>query len=118
MLVDAHTLPGGETIDADVCIAGAGPAGLTVALELARAGVGVVLVERGNEPLGGEVEGMYPSLESTRAGGVGGTAAMWDAELAPGRYGARYAPLAPIDFEARDAAPLRGWPFDRRELDP
>jgi choline dehydrogenase-like flavoprotein len=76
------------------------------------------LLERGDEPLAGEVEGTYPPLETARAGGIGGTAGMWDAELAPGRYGARYAPLAPIDFEERDDLPMSGWPFCRRELDP
>jgi choline dehydrogenase-like flavoprotein len=118
MLIDAHTLGGGETIEADVCIAGAGPAGLAVALELGAAGVAVVLIERGSDSLDGEVDGTYPSLESTRAGGLGGSAALWDAELAPGRYGARYAPLAPIDFEARDGVPLTGWPLHRQQLDP
>lgn len=71
------------------------------------------------EDPGGEVEGEpYPSLSETRAGGIGGTAALWDAELARGSMGARYAPLARIDFEQRDAVPMSGWPFSRETLDP
>ena len=59
-----------------------------------------------------------PPLASTRTGGVGGTAALWTAELAHGQLGARYAPLAPIDFEAREDIPWSGWPFGRAHLEP
>ena len=118
MLVDARTIAPGEVVEADVCVAGAGPAGLVTALELAEAGATVALLERGDEPLEGEVEGRYPELASTRAGGIGGTAAVWEAELAPETFGARYAPLAPIDFEEREQVPWSGWPFGRAELDP
>jgi choline dehydrogenase-like flavoprotein len=118
MLVDARRIPTGEALEADVCVAGAGPAGLATALELEAAGATVVLLERGGEPLPGEVEGTYPPLESMRAGGIGGSAALWAAELAPGSFGARYAPLAPIDFEEREDVPWSGWPFRRAELDP
>jgi len=118
MRVNARALASGGVLEVDVCIAGAGPAGLTLAVELERAGMTVGLLERGGEPLTGEVEGMYPSLESARASGVGGTATIWDAEVARGRYGARYAPLAAIDFEEREGFPMSGWPFSRRELDP
>jgi choline dehydrogenase-like flavoprotein len=115
--VDARELADGAVVEADVCVAGAGPAGLVVATELDVAGSDVVLVERGSEPSPGEVAGVYPALESTRAGGVGGTAALWDAELAPGRYGARFAPLSAIDFEEREGWPESGWPLRRSELD-
>jgi choline dehydrogenase-like flavoprotein len=70
-------------------------------------------------PPEGEVEGdPYPPLSTTRAGGVGGSAALWYAELAPGIFGARYAPLAPIDFEERPGILTSGWPFGREVLDP
>jgi choline dehydrogenase-like flavoprotein len=117
MYVDATTLGEGDVVEADVCVAGAGPAGIATALELASGGVDVALVERGARTLEGEVEGNYPPLESARAGGIGGTAALWVAELAPGTYGARYAPLAPLDFEEREDVPWSGWPFGRSELD-
>src|SRR5919206_534130 len=118
VFVDARTVADGEVVEADVCVAGGGVAGLATALELEEAGVRVALVERGGSPVDGEVEGSYPPLASTRAGGLGGTAALWTAELAPGRLGARYAPLAPIDFEAREGIPSSGWPFGRAHLEP
>ena len=117
MLVEAHTVADGEVVEADVCVAGGGVAGLATALELEEAGVRVALVERGQVE-DAEVEGSYPPLSTTRAAGFGGTAALWTAELAPGQLGARYAPLAPIDFEAREGVPWSGWPFGRAHLEP
>src|SRR5919201_1104183 len=118
VFVDARTVADGEVVEADVCVAGGGVAGLVTALELEAAGVRVALVERSEDLEDGEVEGSYPPLASTRAGGLGGTASVWTSELAPGQLGARYAPLAPIDFEAREAIPWSGWPFDRPHLEP
>jgi glycine/D-amino acid oxidase-like deaminating enzyme len=118
MVVDARTVADGEAVEADVCVAGGGVAGLATALELEAAGVRVALVEHGEDLEDGEVKGAYPPLASTRAGGLGGTAAVWTSELAPGQLGARCAPLAPIDFEAREGIPWSGWPFDRAHLEP
>ena len=47
MLTDARTLAAGATIEADVCIAGAGAAGITIALDLRAAGLSVVVLESG-----------------------------------------------------------------------
>ena len=44
MLLDANDLPTGETLTADVCIAGAGAAGITLALALRDAGLDVILL--------------------------------------------------------------------------
>src|SRR5205823_3588635 len=118
VLVDARSLAAGARLEADVCVVGAGPAGLAVTSELDGRGPSVVVLAGSSEAVPGEVSGdPYPALSGTRAGGIGGTAALWDAELAPGSFGARYAPLAPIDFEERHA-PGSGWPFDRNTLDP
>lgn len=47
-------------MEADVCVAGAGPAGIAVALELEARGLDVVLLEQGPEvELGGDVDGAY-----------------------------------------------------------
>jgi choline dehydrogenase-like flavoprotein len=60
----------------------------------------------------------YPPLASTRGGGIGGSASLWYAEVERGGFGARYGPLAPIDFEERAGIPGSGWPFGRETLDP
>ncbi|MBW2236954.1 MAG: FAD-dependent oxidoreductase, partial [Deltaproteobacteria bacterium] len=45
MLLDARQLEPGTLIEADVCIVGAGAAGITVARDLGRAGLRVALLE-------------------------------------------------------------------------
>ncbi|MBW2373291.1 MAG: GMC family oxidoreductase, partial [Deltaproteobacteria bacterium] len=55
MLLDARQLEPGTLIEADVCIVGAGAAGITVARDLGRAGLRVALLESG---------GLVPSLPS------------------------------------------------------
>jgi 2-polyprenyl-6-methoxyphenol hydroxylase-like FAD-dependent oxidoreductase len=47
VLHDARTLLDGCELRAEVCIAGSGPAGITLALERGRAGVNVVVLEAG-----------------------------------------------------------------------
>jgi choline dehydrogenase-like flavoprotein len=119
VLVDGRSLADGARLEGDVCVVGAGPAGLAVALGLEETGAKVVALAGPEDELAGEVVGdAYPPLAETRAGGIGGTAALWSAEVAPRTMGVRYAPLSPIDFEARSAVPGSGWPFGRDTLDP
>ena len=47
MIIDARNLPQGETVNCDVCIVGAGAAGITLACELRDKGMQVVLLESG-----------------------------------------------------------------------
>jgi choline dehydrogenase-like flavoprotein len=47
MLIDANELADNSQIDCDVCIAGSGPAGITIASELAGTALQVCLVESG-----------------------------------------------------------------------
>ena len=121
--------------EADVCVVGAGPAGLALAGALADAGVRVVLVEGGREVrhLGdvlAEGQDAYPQddVTRTRAGGLGGTAGIWSYRITnldhqggdpdAGPRGCRYAPMDPVDFEARAEVPHSGWPLTRADLDP
>ena len=71
-----------STLLSEVCIVGAGPAGITLALELADKGVDVVLLEGGGmappEPEGldlyrGEVNGRQYPLRASRLRYFGGT---------------------------------------------
>jgi choline dehydrogenase-like flavoprotein len=111
-----------------VCVVGAGPAGLVVALELASRGARVLVVEagdRGGDPRGDEdlmrgtaLGDPYGELHRIRAQGVGGTARIWAAAVGDGEALARFVPLDPIDFEQREQMPHSGWPLARADLDP
>lgn len=111
-------------IDTDLCIVGAGPAGISIARALADSGVRICLlesggpdVERGAQRLNrGEIDG-YPlhQLHQSRVRAFGGTL-RHARVLSGGGWLAR--PLDPIDFETRPGRPDFGWPFDRDQLMP
>lgn len=127
---------GSSHIGADVCVVGAGPAGLAVAAELSRVGVDVVVLEAGgaaydrhrrsNAPqivrdhlLGaqalarGRNRGVpYYPLRLSRARGLGGST---NALLS---HGLRARPLDSIDFEPRSGAGghTAGWPIAYEEF--
>ncbi len=126
MELDARRLPDGSRVDTDVCIIGAGPAGIALARELLGANIDVLLVESGgwdadewsqalNE---GTVAGSeYAGLRLTRHRRVGGSTAIWNTPV--GReQGAKYLPLDPWDFDPPRGSNLTGWPIGREFLDP
>ncbi len=131
MVIDARkSLPSGH-LEAEVCIVGAGPAGLTLAHELARTGVRVCLLESGGPSAGppgrrlnvGEVDSPHGYRKETlmegRSRQLGGSAGLWN-HLWRGHAGRwiRYLPLDPIDFERRDWVPESGWPVSHAEMQP
>ena len=127
MIVDSLTVSNDETIDTDVCIAGAGIAGITLARELIGAHCRVCLVECGGlKPdnvtqsffWGESVGHPYYPLDTTRSCGMGGSGHRWNIDLQTGDFGVRLHPLAAIDFEKRDWVPNSGWPFNKTHLDP
>lgn len=132
MLIDARSLPNGHEIDADVCVIGAGPAGLTLAREFASSGLEIVILESGgdgSDPTAdaaaqelshGETTGdVYSTLREIRRRGLGGTAALWSYPVPLGfQDGLRCCRLDAIDFEKRDWIDHSGWPFGLSELAP
>jgi choline dehydrogenase-like flavoprotein len=107
-----------ETIEADVAVVGAGPAGIVVGLELARAGHDVVLIESGGtrfdpktQRLGDAVDGdphhVELSLATRRQ--VGGASNLW---------GGRCVPFDPIDFEPRPIVGEARWPVAYGDVSP
>ena len=116
----------GAPVEADVCIIGAGPAGLAIASALAATGRSIVLIESGGEAEDPDAEALndgdvtgdaYAGLRATRHRQLGGTAAIWNTRT-PGGIGAKFAPLDPIDFEARNDVALSGWPFSFTDVRP
>ena len=124
MILDGRQVESGTELEADVCVIGAGPAGIALAIELDAAGLRVCLVESGgtdldrradalNELVDNGSNGELGTPNGTRRRQFGGTSHMWQVRLKRLSTGARYLPLSPIDFEHRELGPKSGWPFDR-----
>jgi choline dehydrogenase-like flavoprotein len=124
MLIDARDLPAGTVLQTDVCIVGAGAAGITMARRLSGRGRRVLLLESGGfeadpatsalasgdlvgEPMG--FFGAQPPLETMRLRYFGGSTNHW---------GGWCHPLERHDFERREHVPDSGWPFDLAHLEP
>jgi choline dehydrogenase-like flavoprotein len=117
MIIDGRTVSDGATVDADVCVMGAGAAGITLATELKDSAARVVLLEGGGlspDPVtqslyAGENVGIaYEPLDRSRSRFFGGSTSCW---------GGWCRPLDPLDFEERPWLPNSGWPFERSALD-
>ncbi|QCR22819.1 FAD-dependent oxidoreductase [Pontibacter sp. SGAir0037] len=119
MIIYANQLDESAFLEADVCIIGGGPAGISVALELQPTNKKIILLAGGteretvaNQDLNkGYVtpKGSHEPLEENRRRAFGGASTVW---------GGRCIPFDPIDFEARDWIPYSGWPFSYHELEP
>jgi len=127
MFIDTLTLSGDKAVSADICIAGAGIAGISLARELIGQQFSVCLLESGGlQPdrltqslyWGENVGHPYFELDTARACGFGGTSNRWSVPLGESRLGVRLRPLDVIDFEKRRWVPYSGWPFGKSELDP
>lgn len=118
MFIDARQLEQGHAIDADICIIGAGAAGITMAREFIGESIRVVLLESGGLAFDEKSQSLYegeniglPSFDVNvnRLRYFGGTTNHWAGHCRP---------LDAIDFEKRNWIPHSGWPISRRELDP
>jgi hypothetical protein len=118
VLLTEKNLPADNVLDADICIAGAGPAGISIARELQNSGLDVVMLESGGLKMAvraqalniGENIGLpYAELRDCRSRVLGGTTAQWAGMCAT---------LDEDDFAKRDWIPDSGWPIDRDELIP
>ena len=118
MISDALNSTSSEPIEYDVCIIGAGPAGITLALAFDKTRFRVCLLEAGGmqpsvlddeHPYQGINIGRPYDMARTRLRFFGGTSNHW---------GGWCRPLDDIDFMARDYIPLSGWPIRRQNLLP
>lgn len=127
VISDSQEIPSGSTLEADICIIGAGPAGIALAREFREDSLQVCVLESGGSDLdpsleslySGEIGGLpYARLETTRGWGFGGTSQLWDFEIGSGGPGWQCRPLDEWDFLVRDWIPYSGWPFDLESLVP
>lgn len=118
MHTDARTLESGAVLEGDLCIVGAGAAGLSVALEWVNSPLKVLLLEGGGFDLEPEMQDLYRGeivgqpyypLQAARLHYFGGTTGHWAGFCST--YDA-------IDFEKRPWVPHSGWPIRRADLDP
>lgn len=119
MIESANELPRGTTLFPDVCVVGAGAAGIPLALSLSGQGLSVLLLEAGERTQDakaqahyeGEVadERMHSPVHRYRLRGLGGSTSLW---------GGRCMPYDPIDFEERAWVPNSGWPISHDGLLP
>ena len=116
MIIDARTLPADTVINADLCIIGAGPAGISIAREFDGLPLRVALLEAGGLEFEtadqamyeGETIGLpYDRLDQMRSRYFGGSSNCW---------GGFSRPMEDHDFEVRDWVPNSGWPFGRDEM--
>jgi choline dehydrogenase-like flavoprotein len=110
MIIDAKKLPPNFTVEAEVCIVGAGAAGITLARDLAGSNRKVVLLEGGDLTYTAESQHLYAGevighssipLDADRLRFFGGTTNHWAGSCMP---------FWPSEFES--------WPFGRETLEP
>jgi choline dehydrogenase-like flavoprotein len=118
MFIDARKVPQGTVIETDVCIVGAGAAGITLAREFIGAHFQVCLLESGGLEFDKDTQSLYQginvgfpyyNLDALRLRYFGGTTNHWAGACRP---------LDASDFESRPWVPYSGWPFDKAHMDP
>ena len=108
--------------DYDCCVVGAGPVGLTFAMEAAEAGARVLLVDAGNGESARHAVSSFSGqqthivdaarhapLEQAVRRGIGGTSRLW---------GGRCVPPEPSDLAKRDYLPGGEWPISIEDVTP
>ncbi|HEY3404669.1 MAG TPA: GMC family oxidoreductase [Ohtaekwangia sp.] len=118
MHIDARTLSNESVIEGDICIVGAGAAGISMALDWVNTPYKVILLEGGGFAYDEKVQDLYAGkttgqkyypLKSARLHYFGGTTGHWAGFCAP---------FDEIDFVKRDWVEHSGWPIQRKDLDP
>ncbi len=119
MIIDADKVLPNSELSCDICIVGAGAAGITLAMELNKSELDIILIEAGKADSSGKSLKLYQGevidgqrhlpADQARYRQLGGTTSMW---------GGRCIPYDTLDFETRSYVANSGWPLTRHELDP
>lgn len=120
MIIDGNKKEMPNTVY-DVLIAGAGAAGITLAMNLGKDGFKVALVESGDFEVNMDVQNLYDGtvsgnlpledryLTSSRWRFFGGSTNFWAGWCRP---------FDALDFKEREWVPNSGWPIQKHELEP
>ncbi|PTB26372.1 GMC family oxidoreductase [Paraburkholderia caribensis] len=118
MFIDTRSVEQGVAVSTTVCIIGAGVAGITLAMELERAGIDCCVLESGGYKADDETRDLYRGenvgipytfADGCRSRYLGGSSNCW---------GGWCRPLDPWDFDKKDWVAHSGWPFGLEELAP
>ena len=118
MLIDIQELTENTVIESDICIVGAGAAGITIAREFIDQPYQICLLESGGLDFEAASQSLYQGenlgvpyfpLKESRARYFGGSTNLWAGWSRPFDDG---------DFEARSWIPYSGWPITKAELNP
>jgi len=118
MHIDARKIENHSIVEGDVCIVGAGAAGISMALDWIGSVHKVILLESGGFAYDDKVQDLYKGkstgqkyypLRASRLSYFGGTTGHWAGMCSP---------FDEIDFMKRDWVPDSGWPITRKDLDP
>ncbi|MBS1753440.1 MAG: GMC family oxidoreductase [Ferruginibacter sp.] len=116
MLIDARQLENNSQIEGDICIIGAGAAGISIALELENTFKKIILLEGGGmeyddriqELYNGKITGHpYYPMKASRLHYFGGSTGHW---------GGMCSTFDDIDFEKREWVENSGWPIKREDI--
>ena len=118
MFIDARTVASHAVIEADLCIVGAGAAGITLAQEFVGTGIDLCVLESGGLEFNWRTQSLY---EGANAG-----LRYFDLNVCQIRYfggntnawGGWCRPLDPVDFQRRPWVENSGWPFTEAALRP
>ena len=118
MHTDIRTLEDGSVIEGDLCIIGAGAAGISMAMEWIGRQEKVILLEGGGFEIEADVQALYQAdiigedyfpIEAARLHYFGGTTNHWAGFCSI---------MDPIDFERREWVPHSGWPISYDDVSP
>lgn len=118
MIDDAANIDDPSELSADVCIIGAGAAGITMALELNETSLDVIVLEGGGDYATSESQSLYEGSNvgrpyydpmTTRLRYFGGST---------NHYAGHFAQLDVLDYEKRPGLPETGWPISEADLRP
>jgi choline dehydrogenase-like flavoprotein len=93
MFIDAREIPDGESIEADLCVIGAGAAGITIAGEMIGTRLRVVVLESGGLEFDEQTQSLYEgrnigfpddAIHRDRLRFFGGTTNHWTGHCRPG----------------------------------